>query len=105
MSNVQIEAIREQLEEQLGWRTRQLDELNEALDEHAAEDGDVRLTLIADIASAERHRTSVQAALRRIDEGGYGRCGDCAAEIPFERLKIRPLAGFCMKCQQRHEVR
>ena len=42
----------------------------------------------------------------RIDDfslGDYGRCGHCASMIPFERLKIRPLARYCIDCQEMAE--
>jgi DnaK suppressor protein len=40
----------------------------------------------------------VQAALRRIDDGTYGRCVACAEAIPFGRLLIMPEAPTCAGC-------
>ncbi len=40
----------------------------------------------------------IDAALARIQAGTYGRCTGCQAEIPEERLELRPFAGTCVRC-------
>jgi RNA polymerase-binding transcription factor DksA len=40
----------------------------------------------------------IDAALARLDAGTYGRCVSCGAEIPEERLELRPFAGRCVAC-------
>ena len=40
----------------------------------------------------------VRAALARIDQGTYGTCANCGAEIPRERLEAQPEAATCVKC-------
>ena len=40
----------------------------------------------------------IDAALARIDAGSYGRCTGCQAQIPEERLELRPFAGTCVAC-------
>ena len=40
----------------------------------------------------------IDAALARIDAGTYGRCTGCQADIPEERLELRPFAGTCVAC-------
>ena len=40
----------------------------------------------------------IDAALARIQAGTYGRCTGCQAEIPEERLELRPFAGTCVAC-------
>ena len=45
---------------------------------------------------AERGR--IAAALKRIDDGGYGRCLGCGEMIPVPRLKIDPAAPQCVDC-------
>ena len=47
--------------------------------------------------------TAVRAALRRIDEGSYGRCEDCDGDIGGERLLAQPSAARCLRCQERAE--
>jgi len=41
-------------------------------------------------------------ALARIEEGTYGWCQECGAEIPFERLEALPSTPYCVQCQARH---
>jgi RNA polymerase-binding transcription factor DksA len=64
--------------------------------------------LVADLDQAEISRDvgemrSLEAARRRIAEGAYGRCVDCGADIPLERLRAQPGAARCLDCQSRHE--
>lgn len=42
-------------------------------------------------------------AMRRIDQGGYGVCSDCGADIPLQRLRLQPLALRCVDCQSDSE--
>ena len=44
----------------------------------------------------------VDKALARIEEGTYGWCQECGAEIPFERLEALPSTPYCVQCQARH---
>jgi RNA polymerase-binding transcription factor DksA len=44
---------------------------------------------------------AVEQALQRIADGTYGRCADCGASIPIERLQARPQAIRCLRCQQK----
>lgn len=44
---------------------------------------------------------SLQSALRRMDEGSFGLCETCAAEIPFGRLLVIPEARVCAGCPPR----
>ncbi|GIH29341.1 dksA/traR C4-type zinc finger family protein [Acrocarpospora phusangensis] len=54
---------------------------------------------------ATRQRKAVLAALKRLDEGGYGRCVDCGKIVPEGRLEARPEAARCVQCQARVERR
>jgi DnaK suppressor protein len=45
----------------------------------------------------------IDDALRRLDEGGYGYCGDCSSEISASRLKALPFAELCRDCQEARE--
>jgi len=44
-------------------------------------------------------------ALRRAGEGCYGVCTDCGKDIPLERLRIKPEAVRCVRCQTAYEDR
>jgi DnaK suppressor protein len=51
----------------------------------------------------ESIQCEVAAALTRIEEGTYGYCLDCGAEIPRTRLNAVPYTPYCVKCERRHE--
>ena len=37
-------------------------------------------------------------ALEKIEEGTYGTCDSCGAEIPAGRLRIAPESALCVSC-------
>ncbi|MCA9971763.1 MAG: TraR/DksA C4-type zinc finger protein [Anaerolineales bacterium] len=41
----------------------------------------------------------IEAALRRLDEGTYGRCTRCGQQIAPGRLRVMPDAPLCITCQ------
>ena len=47
---------------------------------------------------------AVGQALARLQDGRYGSCADCGAEIPFDRLKAEPWALRCVSCETAAEV-
>ena len=47
----------------------------------------------------------IDLALARIDEGTYGTCAVCGAEIPEERLAAVPYATLCIEDRRRQEGR
>jgi DnaK suppressor protein len=56
--------------------------------------------LEAQVAATRQKLAETTQALNRIANGTYGRCERCQAEIPPERLEIRPHARYCVPCQQ-----
>ena len=46
----------------------------------------------------EQYRLRLENALKRIDQGTYGRCGRCKGPITAERLEIQPDAVLCVRC-------
>ncbi|GHE46494.1 hypothetical protein GCM10017673_55550 [Streptosporangium violaceochromogenes] len=60
---------------------------------------------LAMLEAAGEQRRTVLAALRRLDEGVYGRCADCGHAVPEGRLEARPEAARCVQCQSRRERR
>jgi DnaK suppressor protein len=48
----------------------------------------------------EQHLAEVEAALRRLDDGTYGRCIRCGERIASERLAALPWAAQCIGCQR-----
>lgn len=47
----------------------------------------------------------VKDALKRIDDGTYGRCIDCGEPIPEKRLEVIPWAARCVKDEEKIEKR
>jgi DnaK suppressor protein len=54
-------------------------------------------------ASDGRLLAAVDSALARIDEGTYGTCVNCGAQIPPERLEAMPWATLCIECKRKEE--
>jgi DnaK suppressor protein len=46
---------------------------------------------------------AIEAARIRMENGAYGICVNCEAEIPYERLKVQPTAERCAPCQEAYE--
>ncbi|OLT53965.1 TraR/DksA C4-type zinc finger protein [Cellulosimicrobium sp. CUA-896] len=73
-------------------------------DEHDPEGSTIafeRSQTTALLAAATGHLADVDAALGRMDAGGYGRCERCGTPIPRERLLARPAARTCIACASR----
>jgi DnaK suppressor protein len=45
----------------------------------------------------------IEEALRRLSEGTYGNCIDCAGEIAESRLRALPFAIRCRECEELRE--
>lgn len=112
MNQTKIEVIRTELE-------KERSSIEHQLAEHGAvaEGDDVSMSMnegFADSAQATAERSQmismidglrgqlaeVGAALRRIDEGTYGKCESCGQDIPIERLEAIPTARLCVTCKQ-----
>jgi DnaK suppressor protein len=103
LSTVQLQSLRQDLHEQLDQRRRHLDRLREQEQDSNGGDGTWQ-ELVVSLTAAERAVAELSQAFGRLEAGTYGSCAHCAAAIPFERLKVRPLARTCIDCQRRHEA-
>jgi DnaK suppressor protein len=57
--------------------------------------------LMFSLSDVERNTLlQIENALRRMDEGGYGRCANCGQSIAILRLEALPWARFCVDCQE-----
>lgn len=45
----------------------------------------------------------VRKSLQKIEEGCFGECEDCGAEISHNRLLARPTADLCISCKEAEE--
>lgn len=112
MEQAQLEGLRKALEEER-------DSVQRTLAEYGAIAGEEGIDVegndgFADSGQATAERSQVVAmveglqaswkelarALRRMDEGTYGKCERCGQEIPFERLEARPATTLCVACKQ-----
>ncbi len=63
-----------------------------------------------DLALSDRETQELGAVsqallrLRAGESGEYGTCGDCSAEIPFDRLLVEPEALRCVACETQREA-
>lgn len=75
----------------------------------ALDDGDWAVVDLSEDISLKQlstHRENllkIDEALRKLNEGTYGRCEDCGEEISEERLKVLPFAIYCRDCQEKRE--
>ncbi len=65
----------------------------------------VEKEILFDITDSEKQNLDgIEAALRKIEKGGFGRCESCQKTIPRLRLEVMPWARYCIQCQSRNEV-
>lgn len=57
---------------------------------------DEALERIDDVLRAEARQ--IMLALSRIENGTYGVCTNCGADIPAARLEVQPIATRCVAC-------
>jgi RNA polymerase-binding transcription factor DksA len=51
----------------------------------------------------QRRLDEVKIALKRVEDGTYGRCSNCQGFIPKERLEAFPAAALCLDCENRQK--
>ncbi len=59
------------------------------------------------VAVADIHRqelVSIDEAIKKLEDGTYGVCSACAADIDEERLKVVPFATHCVNCKAKTET-
>jgi DnaK suppressor protein len=89
------ELLRVRLERNRAAREEQLQQLS------ARPDNAADVVAAAHHASVERILSETEAALRRMDNGTFGKCESCGEVIPLERLESVPHANCCVGCAQR----
>ncbi len=76
------------------------------LPQDAGEKGLVDLLEDVSLAVTDIRRqelTRMDEAIGRLQEGRYGLCEECGAEIDEGRLRVAPLVSCCVACQTRRE--
>jgi len=94
------------IEQQLGGHSRSehaREVLQQDGDDATARDADREVDLARSDQEMDELR-AVNDALKRLGTPQYGRCSDCGADIPFDRLQHNPQALRCVNCQQAYEI-
>ena len=106
---LQLEARKSEIEGDVSYMAREIrsisvdqDDENGSLGNHMADDG-------SNISEAERLVTisedfhlligQINAAIERMDDGGYGICLRCGKPIGEDRLEAFPYVAYCIGCQ------
>jgi len=112
MDQQQLDSLRSALEGERASVNRQLAEHGAPADGEAVEvDVDEgfadsahataeRSQTLALVEQLHEHQREIDAALKKMEEGTYGKCESCGQDIPFERLEARPTATLCVTCKQ-----
>ena len=73
-------------------------------DEHDPEGATIafeRQHVAALVGQAREQLAQIDAAMRRLADGSYGRCERCGQPIGAARLAARPVATMCIRCASR----
>ena len=98
-------------------RRELFDEIRETLKSESDTTTKTDVGDIYDLASDERDRemnllitdrdrekiSEIDEALKKIEDGSYGICEECEADIPKQRLLIVPFARLCVNCKSKLE--
>lgn len=109
LTRAQLDELREELQRQLERLERSMRVTDQAMEPVQLDQTAVgRLSrmdslqtqgLTRNLRERERvKRANIQGALLRIEEGRYGICTECGAEIPFGRLYVVPELPACADC-------
>ncbi|MFD5497756.1 TraR/DksA family transcriptional regulator [Streptomyces sp. GDS52] len=109
LTSEDLAALRANLREQQLFRQEQLRQfaadVGSGPGEPLREEGAGRLEVHVRLAASARMvLADVEAALARMDTGGYGRCHLCRGPVERDRLLIVPQARYCARCQQVREA-
>jgi DnaK suppressor protein len=101
-------AIANLREDHPGTPDDEVEEISGTSDNHLAETASVTLDREIDYTLEEnsgRVLIEIDAALKRIEDGTYGICSACGAEIAPGRLEAYPWASLCMDDARKAERR
>ncbi len=95
------EALRKEAEKTVGGMTLQKESFPDPTDRASVE---TNRNFQLRIRDRERKLINkIQRTLNKIDEGTFGVCEDCGAEISEDRLKVRPFTSQCIRCKTEME--
>jgi DnaK suppressor protein len=113
MKHLTQEEIKEIKDFLMQWKNQIIKEAQEAMGESLSYEGgdeidraDTEAERLVTLRNLDRDRKvlkKIEYSLMKIEAGTYGICEMCGEEIPFERLKARPVANLCIKCKEIEE--
>ena len=105
MNEAGIAALRDQLEQQKAEFTERLTGIKADLTKGLEPDSKEQASQLENQEvldglgnEALEELALVNSALQRMDNGSYGKCDECGAEIDERRLSARPHAARCIVC-------
>ncbi|MDD3017471.1 MAG: TraR/DksA family transcriptional regulator [Comamonas sp.] len=119
LTETQVQELRTQLEARKEQLLQELDEVQVAhrermkaansapQDAYATQANQVAQDAVRDAEARRDHDelVAVRAALERVQDGSYGACQECGADIGLARLQAFPAALRCITCQTQLEQR
>jgi RNA polymerase-binding transcription factor DksA len=104
-----LEGRKRELSSELNARKRDAHARNAAThdrnsEHHIAEPGSTANIELALIQLKSETLNRIDAALKKLAQGTYGNCVECADPISKERLSALPFAVRCTGCEQRREA-
>lgn len=117
LTDTQKQALRSQLETRKEQLLQELDAVQAAhrdrmkaadsapQDAYATQASQAARDAVRDAEARRDHDelVAVRSALQRLDDGMYGQCQDCDADVGLARLQAFPAALRCIACQTRWE--
>ncbi len=82
-------------------------EVGKAHSNHMADQGSDEFQYETTIKFANtegRYLYNIEEALRRIEDGTYGKCQDCGKAIGLPRLRRLPYTRLCIECKEKEEA-
>ena len=112
MSAIDHGALREALELRKSELATRLDRIKENVRRGYHPDSKERAKELEDIEVVDalgnetrREMSLISNALKRMEEGSYGLCKECGADIEADRLNVQPYADECIDCARFDERR
>ena len=79
--------------------------MNDVLDAVESAEADIQEDIeFALVQMKSETLTKINDALARLEQGDYGNCFECGAEIAEKRLRALPFAVRCKDCEEAREV-
>ena len=110
LTKEQVEELKKLL---LEWKQHLLEESHQSMGEPLSyEGGDEidradteagRLVMLRNLDRDRKVLKRIEMTLLKIEHGTYGICEMCGSEIPYQRLKARPIARLCIHCKEQEE--